>query len=349
MKKLENIHKILVINLGGIGDLLLSTPALRAIKERYPDAAIDMMVVPRAAEVARSLSCIGEVFVFGICGIYVIKDILTLVGLRRKGYDLAVNMRTLVSRSGAEKMKFVLGMINPRVKAGRDTDGSGYFFDIRIPETLPGEKYEMEYDIDMARALGADVRDKKIDLAVGEESAAAVDKLLEEAGVARGDTLIGIHPGGSPSHRWPLGNFAKVIDELHRKFHCKFVITGDKGEKPLLQELRRMSRVPLALLPESAGIKELEALIRRCDLYICNDTGPMHIAAILGRPLVAIFGPGYIKRFDPRNISDKAAVLYKKAGCAPCDKPACPDMKCLKDISPAEVLAEAERLMSVKG
>ena len=85
---------------------------------------------------------------------------------------------------------------------------------------------------------------------------------------------------------------------------------------------------------------KLTALIKIAGLFITNDTGPMHIAAALGTPLVAIFGPGYLDRFDPRHISDKAKVLYKKSDCAPCDKFRCSLQKCLSAIYPEEV-AEA--------
>jgi len=260
-----------------------------------------------------------------------------LLKLRRKHFDLAINMRTLVTRSGARKIRLLLNIINARKTAGRDTDGRGSFLDTRIPETFPGKKYEMEYDIDTVNALGAEVKDKNIDFNIDEESINKVDKVLEKEGVSEDDTLIGIHLGGMPSRRWPIDNFSKVIDDINKRISCKFVITGGVDE----------INAKIIDLVGKLTIRELGALIKECNLFITNDTGPMHVAAILRIPLVAIFGPGDITRFDPRNISDKAIVLYKKVDCAPCEKVECEDLKCLKIILPEEVKEAIGKLLNI--
>jgi len=345
MAKDIRYQKILIINLGGIGDVLLSTPALRALKAHFPEAGISMLVVPRAYEVLNGLPYIDEINVLHLRSASYMRDLMTLMALRKKQFDLAVNMRTLVSVSSAQKIKLMLGIINPKLKAGRDTEGRGSFFDIRVPESGPGDTYEMEYDLETARALGAEVGDKRVDFNIAASDFETVDALLAGRGVAKGDTLIGVHPGGKLSHRWPLEKFSKVINVINKHISCKFAVTGDKDEALLAKKLTEMGDAGLINLAGELDLKELGAFVKRCNLFISNDTGSMHIAAILGAPLVAIFGPGYIMRYDPRNISRKAAVLYNNTACAPCNKVRCKHLTCLNGILPESVISAAMELL----
>lgn len=336
--------KILIINLGGIGDLLLSTPALRALKNKYPDAEISMLVVKRVYEVAKGLEYIDNVFILSTAHkgfVNIVRSLCTLLELRRNGFDIAVNMRTMVSRRSAAIMKIIFDIIRPKVKAGRDTEGRGYFLDITIPEMTIGAKSEMEYDLDMVKKLGVDIYEKNIDLKIAEPDIKMVDELLKKSNISSDDIVVGVHPGGAKSRRWPLENYARVIDTVSDKIKCKFIITGGTDDLELFGSLSTKVDHNIVNLVGRVKIRELAALIKRCDVFIANDSGPMHIAAILKIPLVAIFGPGDIARFDPRYISDKVVVFYKRADCAPCNNAVCDyDNRCLKTIRYEEV-AEA--------
>lgn len=345
------IKKILVINLGGIGDVLLSIPALRALRNLYPQAEISMLIPFKIYEIVKDLSYIDNIYIFNITygGFSSLSGLLSnlkvLLSIRRKQFDITINMRTFVSQKSASKIKFILDIISPRIKVGRDTESMGVFFDIKIPETLKGQKYEMEYDIDTVKALGVKEVDRSIDIKITPENIELIKKILESQGIRDETILIGIHPGGMPSRRWGLENFCTVIEYLSKRISCKFVITGGKDEKNLGQRFMKMKDVRIINLIGRLNIKELFGLIKRCNLFISNDTGPIHIAAILKTPLVAIFGPGDIIRYEPRNISDKAMVLYKKADCAPCEKLTCKDLRCLNAITPQEVIEASLRLL----
>ncbi len=345
--KPEKIKKILVINLGGIGDLLISTPALRALKAHFSGSKLYLLVSKRALEAARDLTYADKVFIFEVEHLWrnLFFNLNNLLELRRLRVDLAVNMRTLVSGFSAKKIKFILEFINPEVKAGRDTSGRGGFFDIKVPEEDIGDKYEMEYDLETARVLGAQISNKKIDFTIDEESLKQVDKLLADNGIGRSDVLVGIHPGGKPSHRWPADNFVEMIKMLYAQPNRKFVITGSKDEVMLAQNIIDKSGLNILNLSGKLTVRGLAALSKRCSAYITNDTGSMHIAAMAEAPLVAIFGPGYYKRYDPRNIFEKAVVFYKKRECAPCNKFDCASLKCLSGISVQEVVTAVERLL----
>lgn len=304
------------------------------------------MVPSMICEIVKNLSYIDNVFIVNIeygrtvPFSKILRNLKVLLSLRNKHFDIAINMRTLVSKTSARKIKILLDIIKPRMKVGRDTEGRGYFFDIKIPETDIGTKHETEYNIELVKALGAEIIDKTIDFDIDEASIEKVVKILEKEDISKETTLIGLHPGGRPSRRWPIENFVKTIENIDKRISCCFVVTGGKDEISLAEEIVRISRAKMVNLAGQLSIKQLSALIKRCNLFISNDTGPMHISAILRTPLVAIFGPGDIVHYDPRNISKKVIVVYKKADCGPCSKIRCDSMGCLKEISPEEV-AEA--------
>ncbi|MBN3040694.1 MAG: glycosyltransferase family 9 protein, partial [Candidatus Omnitrophica bacterium] len=338
------------VNLGGIGDFLLSTPALRALKGRFPKAQLAALVNSSIYELAKDLTYIDEVFTFSLkYGELIplarsLENFLVLMSLRRKRFDIAINMRTLVSAKGARKINFIFNLINPKIKAGRNTNSMGTFFDLKIPETLIGEKYEMEYDIDTVRTLGAEVKSRDIDFSIDEKSYKKIEHILTKNKIARGDKIIGLHLGGKPSHRWPIKNFVKAIKIINDSVSCRFIATGTGDEKQLVLLLKTVCEADILDLSGQLNLKELGALIKRCNLYISNDTGPMHISAVLNTPLLAIFGPGYLTRFDPRNISTKAVVIKGNADCSPCENTICNDLRCLSSIDPEVVAGEALKI-----
>ncbi|MDD5746577.1 MAG: glycosyltransferase family 9 protein [Candidatus Omnitrophica bacterium] len=347
----EQVKKILVINLGGIGDFLLSTPALRALARGYPSAQVSVLISPGIAELAAGLPYINTVYPFAVqygkipLG-KMFGNFMLLLRLRRQGFDMAVNMRTLVSEKSSRKIKFLLQCIHPGISVGRDTEGRGDFFGIKIPETDKGRKYEMDYDIDTVAAVGAVGHDRKIDLVVPEQCRRKLSGLLKEHGVGERDVLIGMHPGGMESRRWPINNFAQVIDALQKKIPCKIVITGAGNETVLAESLvDRTAPGAVINLCGRLTFGDLTALIERCHVFVSNDTGPMHIAAVLKTPLVAIFGPGDLVRFDPRNLSDKAVVVYTPTECAPCNRRHCDLMRCFERVTSEKVINAVEGLL----
>ncbi|KPK97025.1 MAG: hypothetical protein AMJ95_11250 [Omnitrophica WOR_2 bacterium SM23_72] len=344
---MQELKKILVINLGGVGDFLLSTPALRALRKTFPESELSLLATERIKELAKELSYIHEVFAFhvGYGGMMPVGklfvNLTTLLELRARHFDIAINMRTLGTDRGARNIRRLLGIIRPKKTAGRNTEGRGLFFDVSVPEHQNGQKHEMEYDLDTVQALGAKREDNKIDFPIEEASHHKVRCLLESEGIDPQAMLLGIHPGGIPSRRWPIENFARVIEEIKERINCWFVITGSGSEAELGKRLKAVDPASVSNLCGRLTLKELGALIFQCRLYISNDTGPMHIAALFNTPLIALFGPGDLTRYDPRVISDQAVVIYHKTECAPCDKFFCKTRPCLDRILPEEVIREA--------
>ncbi|MBU1086348.1 MAG: glycosyltransferase family 9 protein [Candidatus Omnitrophica bacterium] len=333
-----NYKKILIINLAGIGDLLLSIPALKALRSSFPEARIWMLTSSKVYELAQNFEFIDKLVCLDLNYGGIIRranfwgQIIGLIKLRMEKFDIAINMRTLVSDKSAHKMHALIKFIKPRKAAGRDTEKRGNFFDIKIPETQIGEKYESEYDIDLVEALGAVGVERKINFKVRESDLADIKQKLQEKNIRKDSIIIGIHPGGMPTRRWPIERFCQLIEQVGKTINCYFVITGGYNELSLGQRLVQILPGKTISFVNKLNIKQTAALISRCNVFITNDTGPMHIAAILKTPLIALLGPGDIKRFDPRIIFDQAKVFYNKQECAPCEQVFCDNMKCMKSI-----------------
>jgi heptosyltransferase-2 len=205
----------------------------------------------------------------------------------------------------------------------------------------------MEHDCDTVALLGVTVSDRSISLPEDPAASESVGRFLQANGIRDTACLVGIHPGGKPSRRWPIERFVLLVQRLAKIKPLRFVVTGTPGERALFEALTRQNATAIVDSTGRFNFNELVAFIRRCNLFIANDTGPLHIAAALKRPLVAIFGPGEIVRYDPRNISDKAQVLYHRAACAPCNNYICKDPFCITAITVDEVCAAAQRMLEV--
>jgi len=272
-----------------------------------------------------------------------------MLRLRSNRYDLVVNLRTMSCFLSALKMFFLFCIVNGRVSAGRDTNKTGFFFKVKVAETEPGMKYEMEYDIDVVRAIGCQVTDRTIKLNIGDEERAAVDALFKKRGTGLDALVIGVHPGGMPSRRWPLHRYRQVMDRIYTVYHCIFVVTGGADEVALTRELCCQMECEVIDTTGKLSVLSTAALIQRCALFISNDTGTMHIAAVLGIPQIAIFGPGQLNRFDSRLINPKAVVLYNRTTCSPCNHFSCRSLRCLKGISVDMVVESAFKLLATRG
>ncbi|HLD40569.1 MAG TPA: glycosyltransferase family 9 protein, partial [Candidatus Omnitrophota bacterium] len=328
---------------GGMGDFLLSLSAVSALRDFYKDAWLVLLTIPRTKPVAEAFPYFNEIIAFDFSFWGAFKRALAL---RRRHFDLAINMRTLVSCLGALKMAFLFYLIGAKLRAGRDTSGRGFFLDIKAPEDDVGSLPEYEYDLNTVRALGVPAQFSLPEIPLSGEDDAYIDDFLKNCNIKSSDMIIGINPFASWRSRcWPIENFALLINALQKEFSCKIVITGSSDEVERALELQGLAGAEMAIASGKTTFGQLAALIKRCSLYITNDTGSVHLAAILQTPMIALFGAGDLKRFDPRNISKKAIVFHKDVDCSPCDKVNCDSMKCLKEITPDEVIDAARNFL----
>lgn len=207
----------------------------------------------------------------------------------------------------------------------------------------------IEYYLEICRWLEFDVPEQpRPRLYIGQELHRRGEALLHSYGIGENDVVIGMNPGASfgSSKCWPVEYFAELADLCRRDLNAKVVLFGGPGEDPIIQAILDRTRTEVIdTRPDRIDLEMLKPMVKRCNLFITNDTGPRHYAVALDVPVVVITGPT-----DPRytNASlEHTVVLRKEMDCSPCHRRVCPrGHECMRDIRPAEVFAAAERLLN---
>ena len=338
------MEKILLIELAGIGDAILSTPAIRNLRKTHPDSSIYFVTLPHPAQLLKKSPYLNEVFILRNGLRCVLNNIHVLIKLRKLKIEVAVNLKQHYAIGGILKMYVLLKLIKPKQTIGRNTDGKGFIYDIKVKDKMDTQRSDVEYKLDLIRILGCEVKDKNLEVWFDQSDIKALNEFLRSNSVSDSDFLIGINPGAHrPAHRWSWQRFVAVADELAKKFNAKIIITGSKNESTLAGKVCRSISSGSIDTSGKLSLGQLIALISKCKLYISNDTGPMHIANALGVPLIAIMGAGSMKTAPFQR--NKCVLLKKPVACSPCYKYRCSDLKCLSLISPIDVINAAENLV----
>ncbi|MDD5596211.1 MAG: lipopolysaccharide heptosyltransferase II, partial [Candidatus Omnitrophica bacterium] len=343
--KVKPFKRILIARTDRIGDVVLSTPVIKAIRENYPHAYIAVLVSPYAKEIVEGNPYLDEVIVYD-------KDKLQrgLMGsikfarlLKKKKFDLAL---ILHPNNRTHLITFFAAI--PR-RLGYDRKFHRLLTD-KIKHTKQlGQKHETEYTLDFIRYLGIEPASKSLYMPIKKESEEKVDKLFEELSILKTDKLLAVHPAAScPSRIWPNDRFAAVADKLIEKYGFKVLILAASKDKALAEEVKKhMSHQAINLAGETS-ISMLASVLKRCQLFISNDSGPVHIAAALGTPVISIFGrnqPGLSPlRWAP--LGPKARTIHKNVGCVECLAHNClKGFACLKAIKVEEVISIADEIL----
>jgi len=340
------MRRIVIVRTDRIGDVVLSTPVIQALRRAYSDAFIAMMVAPHARELVEGNPSLNEVIVFDKGKAAGIADSIRFARrLRAYHFDTAVILHPTV------RVHIITAMALIKRRIGYDTKW-GFLLTERVPhEKQFGAKHEIDYNLDLLKTLGIQARDRRPFIAVKPENRLKVAALLEQNGFGKGDSFVAIHPGAScPSKRWPGERFARVADEIAKRFHTRVVIVAGANNRDCGLRMSDAMEHDALDLSGDLGVGELMALLERARLLISNDSGPVHIAVALGIPVVAIFGrnqPGLsFKRWGP--VGDNDVVLYKDVGCLECLAHDCKTgFQCLMAIEPHEVIEAAAKLLTV--
>lgn len=321
IKSLENIQKILVINLAFIGDVLLSTPVTRALREAYPQAMIDMLVMPVTAEIAGAIPYVDHVFVYDKRGKHKkLKPLFELIReVRSQHYDLAVC--TNFALRGAA----VAWAARIPCRAGYDAQHAAWFLTHAASSTRTQVKHEAENYLDVLKPLGITTKDTQLALEIPEKYQNYAKRVLKESGAK---PLVLLCPYGSYARKsWPDQAYIELIRLI--KDDCSCYLIGGKAEGPRLENLRQASGLAVnKVLAGSANLVELASLIKDAKALVTVDTGPLHIAQAVKTPVLALFGPTAPRVWGPRGPKD--VIFYHGAACSPCwGKGTCKEKVCM--------------------
>jgi heptosyltransferase-2 len=342
---MEQFNRILIVRTDRIGDVLLSTPVIKALRDSFPNSYIAMMVRPYARDIIEGNPYLDEVILYDKNKRHKgwIASVKFAIQLKKKNFDLAV---VLHPTNRVHIITFLAG-ITERLGYNKKF---GFLLTKKVSdEKRFGVKHELEYNLDLVRLVGAQARDKSLFMPVNEVSRDYIEKFLKARGVSRSEALIAIHPGAScPSKKWPPQRFAWVADRLIEDFNARVVIVGDVGDIHTAEKLKQAMRHEPIFACGKTTISQLACLLKRCTLFISNDSGPVHIASSLGVPVVDIFGRNEAglspTRWGPWGAPN--VVLHKEIGCLRCLAHNCQkDFACLKAIQKEEVLQAARFLL----
>lgn len=349
----EKIRKILIVQLAGIGDLIMATPTLKAIRDKFSKSHISLLTTSRAKEVVVSSPYIDEIFTLDkylhFLSFFRPKSIIEMVRLiktlREKHFDMAINLFRLIRKRGIIRMVLLFYLIGAEYRMGRDTDGRGFFFNIKVPEKEGGPRHEVERILDVARTLGAEIKDKRLEICVSNEDRKYALGFLRQNQILDTNLIIGLNPGAFiPSHLWGKENFAKLGDELVKRYQAKIVISGGPDEIELASEIASMMKIKPVIAAGKMTLKQDAALMERYNLFITNGTGGMHMAVATNTTLIALLGPDFVKYF-PYGNRDRCVVIKKDIKCSPCYKLKCKKHLCMKLITVEDILQAAEVLL----
>lgn len=344
----EKIYKrILIVRADRIGDVVLSTPVIKALREKYPFAYIAMMVSPYTEDIVSGNPDLDEVIILDKDGSHKnLKGAWELLrDLKNKKFDLAI---ALHPTSRVHLVIFLAGI--PR-RIGYDRK-MGFLLTDKIKHLKQlGEKYELEYNFDLLKPLGIELKDKDLFVPLSKESEDWVKELFVLKSIKQEDNLLAINPGAScRSKIWPAERFAKTVDELVEKYGFKvFILAGPKDVNIADRVISQMKHEAINLAGKTS-VSQLASLLKRCELFISNDSGPVHIASALGTPVVSIFGRSQKglspKRWGP--VGKRDVFLHKDVGCVECLAHNCAKgFLCLKAITVDDVVKSAGSILKL--
>lgn len=328
--------RILLIRLSSLGDVVLTTPAIRAVRAHFPDAYIAMLVAKQSAEVLRENPHLDEIITFDRLA----KDkdtgeMLRIIRrLRERKFTRAIDLQR---KFRTEVLMYCSG--------AAERVGKGRLCTVRVQEQ--GSKHATAHYFDLLHAIGIPAEDQRLELFLSESERADAATRLDTAGVSDVGLKVGFFPGaGWKLREWMPERFAAIGDKLVERFNADVLIFGGQKETKLVQTVANLMKAPAIPFAGDLQIRQLAACIEKCDLFLTNDTGPMHIAAAVGTPTVSLFGPGNHIRFQPLGTIHQ--MIRHDVPCSPCkqftDK--CKDNICMKGISVDEVWESVSRALA---
>jgi heptosyltransferase-2 len=341
----NDFKRILVVRTDRIGDVLLSTPVIKALRDSYPSAYIAMMVSPYAKDIVDGNPYLDEVIIYDKDGRHKswANSMKFALNLRKKRFDLAI---VLHPTNRVHLVTFFTG-IPTRIGYNQKL---GLLLTDRIKHTKQlGEKHELGYNLDLLRHIGIEPREENLFMPIKLESEKWAEELFQHCGINQTDKLIVVHPGAScPSKVWPNERFAKVMDRLVGKYGFKVLVVAGPKDVTLAQSVINHMHQPAINLAGKTSVSQLASVLKRCQLFISNDSGPVHIASAVGTPVISIFGRNQ-KGLSPLRwgpVGKKDRILHKEVGCIECLAHNCvKEFACLKAITVDDVVEVADEVL----
>ena len=294
---MNNYRNILIVRTDRMGDVVLTTPAIKALKLGWPEAKLSILVTPATRDLIVGNPYLDEILVDDRGGTHrgPIGFARLVALLRRKKFDLAIIYHT---KKRTNLACFLAGI--PRRTGYRNNKFGFLLTDPILDERHRGRKHESQYCLDVLRHLGVPA-DKILDkspeallediyVAVTPQARNWADQFCQDNRISEHNRPIAIHPGASdPAKQWPSEQFAELIDRLSGRYSSPIIIIGAGHASEAVLEILPRVKVPVINLTDKTTVGQMAALLQRCRILVSNDSGPVHVAAGVGIPVISIF------------------------------------------------------------
>jgi heptosyltransferase-2 len=333
------LKKILIRGPNWVGDAVLAIPAMKAIREKYPEAEITLLVRPWVAGVFTAAPFIDKVWSEPRPG--GIGDWLRISrGIRKKHFDLAL----LLPNSFESAAMLFLGRVPQRV--GYATDGRSLLLTKSIKPSKE-KRHQVHYYLDLAAAISAPTEHPSIEIDASADEKSNARRLLAASGISNDRKFLVLNPGAAygGAKRWSEERFAEAGDALAAELGIDVAIIGSEMERSIAERIRDRMHSRVAVLNGKTSLETLIGVLAESSLILTNDSGPMHIGAALGVPTVAVFGATDHIATGPYGA--RTRIVREPVDCSPCMLRECPiDHRCMTRVSANAVTRAAKELIS---
>jgi len=346
----RDARRILAVRLDNLGDVLMTTPALRALKESHPGRHVTLLTSRSGAAAAPNIPEIDAVLTAEApwmpgtqCPERAGRGLVDMLRARR--FDAAVIFTVYSQSALPAALACVEAGIALRLAHSRENPYALVTDWVPDPEPYTLIRHEVRRQLDLVATIGARTANEKLSFRVRPEEAAQAMGKLRRAGVDLESRWVVVHPGASaPSRRYPAQQFAQAIDALLERRDLQVVLTGSDAERALVESIRATARRPAFSLAGELTLGELAAVLAPAAMLIANNTGPVHLAAALGTPVVDLYAVTN-PQHAPWQVPHR--VLFEDVPCRFCYRSVCKQRHndCLRGVSPERVAAAARSLL----
>ncbi len=348
--------KILILRLSAVGDVLRTLPAVMALRKHLPSSHIAWVVEEPSKTLLESQPEIDQVILLprkrwteGMKSIGKAWETFKEIGqfvleLRKEKFDFVLDFHGII-KSGM--ISFLSGSPK-RIGYDRKSSKEGNFLLSNIKVQLPKEKISRyQRNFALLKGVGLEVKDFDARLHIPQRDKEYIESFLVKLNPPLRRPSIAIHAGTNPKavfKRWMPGHYAQLADRLIRELHATVIFSWGPEELESVEAIRKEMTEQSVLGPETESLTQLGELFKHCDLYLGGDTGPMHIASLMGTPVLVIYGPTDPVLHEPLGRHKK---VRKEVGCNPCRNRSCKDLKCLKIITVEDVFKATKEILSI--
>lgn len=337
------VHRVLVRGVNWVGDAVMTTPAIARIRKAFPRAKIALLVKPWVAGVFEGSPHLDEIILYERDGRH--RGLRGLLRLVREIQDARFDLAILLQNAFEAAIIAALARIPHRV--GYNTQGRGFLLTTAVVrDRTASAVHHVDYYQALLTAVGWGEAQREPILYLSHGAEERAKTLLTGEGVQVDETIVALNPGATygSAKRWPADRYAGLADRLAEDLGTKVLLMGTHGDEPVARVIRSTARHPGRVidLTGRTDIQLLAAVLKRCAVFVTNDTGAMHVGAAVGVPVVAIFGPT-----DPTTTSPLGnhTLLRHPVPCSPCLLRECPiDHRCMTGISVDHVFSEVSRI-----